>query len=67
MQKTDTSRLKDALSANGKIWVKTPSMNYRQSSGVEFRGKYMTLKEYNDYLAHTSAVKMYRENKNVTH
>lgn len=29
-----------------KIWVKVPAMNYRQSSGVEFRGKYVTREEY---------------------
>ena len=34
------------MRADKKIWVKVPSMNYRQSSGVEFRGKYVTVEEY---------------------
>ena len=34
------------MRADKKIWVKVPSMNYRQSSGVEFRGKYVTVDEY---------------------
>lgn len=29
-----------------KIWVKDPSLNIRDVGGVQFRGKYVTAKEY---------------------
>lgn len=29
-----------------KIWVKDPSLNVRDVGGVQFRGKYVTKKEY---------------------
>lgn len=32
-----------------RYWVHIPSRNIRQASGVEFRGKYMTEKEYAKY------------------
>lgn len=49
MNKTTTNIVKDRISKNGKIWVKRPSLNYRQSSGVEFRGMYLTKEEYRNY------------------
>lgn len=51
MKKTTTSIVKDRISKNGKIWVKRPSLDYRQSSGVEFRGMYLTKEEYRNYVA----------------
>ena len=30
----------------GQVWVHVPDMNYRQSSGVEYRGKYISYAEY---------------------
>lgn len=40
---------KAKLARIGKVWVHVPSMNYRQSTGVEFRGHYMTIAEYREY------------------
>lgn len=37
-------------SANGRYWIHVPSMNLRQTSGVEFRGKYVTSSEYVCYM-----------------
>lgn len=46
MNKSLKNKEKDAIARSGKVWVKIPDMDYRQASGVEFRGKYMTLAEY---------------------
>ena len=51
MQKTNANIIRDRVSKNGMVWVKRPSYNYRQSSGVEFRGMYMTRQEYQIYIA----------------
>ena len=50
MQKTRQNILKEKFNKEGLMWVKIPSMNYRQSTGVEYRGKYMTPMEYREYL-----------------
>ena len=45
MEKSTKSKQKDLERKHGKMFIKMESLNYRQSSGVEFRGKYMTLEE----------------------
>ena len=39
----------------GKFWVKNTDLNYRQSSGVEFRGEYVDAKKYLQSLKHRNA------------
>lgn len=46
MKKKRLNIEKERKARNGLMWVHIPSMNYRQSSGVEYRGKYMTREEY---------------------
>ena len=50
VEKTKKSQRKDKLARSGKIFVKMPSKNYRQSSGVEYRGEWMTAQEYRQWL-----------------
>ena len=50
MNKPLKSKAKPAVSRNGKLWIHVPSMNIRQGSGVQFWGKYITLKEYKEHV-----------------
>ena len=61
MRKSVQNQVRDRLNHMGEIWVKMPKLNYRQSTGVEFRGKYMTPTEYRDYLR----LKMQKEDKDA--
>ena len=45
MEKSAKSKQKDLERKRGKMFIKMESLNYRQSGGVEFRGKYMTFEE----------------------
>lgn len=45
MEKSAKNKQKDKERKRGKLFIKMESLNYRQSGGVEFRGKYMTLEE----------------------
>ena len=50
MEKTEKSRLNDWNTYGGLIWVRMPSKDIRTSSGVQFRGVYMTTAEYKSML-----------------
>lgn len=45
MKKTIKNKERDYERKKGKMFIKMESLNYRQSSGVEFRGRYMTSEE----------------------
>ncbi len=45
MEKTKKNKQKDKERKRGKLFIKMESLNYRQSGGVEYRGKYMTFEE----------------------
>lgn len=45
MRKTEENQIKDRLRHLGQIWVRKPSMDYRQASGVEFRGEWVDKKK----------------------
>ena len=45
MKKTIKNKERDCERKKGKMFIKMESLNYRQSSGVEFRGRYMTSEE----------------------
>ena len=45
MEKSKTSKKKDIEKKKNTHFVKNPSMNYFQASGVEFRGEYLTLEQ----------------------
>ena len=45
MKKTIKNKKRDYERKKGKMFIKMESLNYRQSSGVEFRGRYMTSEE----------------------
>lgn len=49
MQKTSYNVGRDIIARDGKIWVHMPELNYRQSSGVEYKGVYMTPAEYREW------------------
>lgn len=51
MKMTEKNAKKSVAFHKGKIWLKRPSMNLRQSSGVQFRGVYLTLNEYKTRIA----------------
>ena len=38
------------LSKDGLIWVKMPWLNVYSGSGVQFRGKYMTISDYKKWM-----------------
>ena len=59
MKKTESSLYKDSLRARGDFWIKTPSKNYRQSGGVEFRGKYVTAAEYLEIMRQRDKIKKF--------
>lgn len=46
MKKSDKNIRKDAVLHDGKFWVRDPSCDIRQASGVTFGGRYVTLKEF---------------------
>jgi len=46
MEKSSFSKERDRLARGDKFWVRIPEMDYRQSSGVEYRGVWMTKEEY---------------------
>lgn len=50
MQKTEKKKKKDKLAKHGKFWIHDPNMNYRQSSGVQYGGRYVTLDEYKESI-----------------
>lgn len=50
MVKTKQSLMKDDLKHVGEYWIHVPEMNIRQASGVQFNGKYVSRKEYFEYL-----------------
>lgn len=49
MEKSDKSKEKDKLKTGGKVWIKDSRLNYRQSSGLEFGGRYLTAAEARIY------------------
>ena len=57
MRKTANSLKKDASLHGGQFWIKKPSLNYRQSSGVEFRGEYVNAKAYLQHLRREAIIK----------
>lgn len=57
MYKTQKNELKDRTTHKGKFWVKDPSLNYRQSSGVEFRGRYVDAVEFRNHIMRESVFK----------
>lgn len=47
---------------NDKIWVKDACLNLRQTSGVEFRGRYMTKAEAEAFYARRQRAREMSEN-----
>ena len=60
MEKSRSQKAREKLSKNGKIWVHMPEMNRREASGVEFRGRYMTLSEYRKWRQTNALMKKIR-------
>ena len=50
MEKTKKNKQKDKDRKRGKLFIKMESLNYRQSGGVEYRGKYMTFEEVGNMI-----------------
>lgn len=61
MEKTAKNKLKDKERKNGKLFIKMESLNYRQSGGVEFRGKYMTFEEVGRKIRIKELADLFRE------
>lgn len=61
MEKSAKSKQKDLERKRGKMFIKMESLNYRQSSGVEFRGKYMTFEEVGHRIRIKELANLFRE------
>lgn len=61
MKKSAKSKQKDLERKRGKMFIKMESLNYRQSSGVEFRGRYMALEEVGRRIRIKELANLFRE------
>ena len=61
MEKTAKNKQKDIERNHGKIFIKFTSLNYRQSGGVEFRGKYLTHEELGRRIRIKELANLFRE------
>lgn len=61
MEKSAKSKQKDLERKRGKMFIKMESLNYRQSSGVEFRGRYMTSEEIGRRIKIKELANLFRE------
>lgn len=61
MKKTIKNKERDYERKKGKMFIKMESLNYRQSSGVEFRGRYMTSEEIGRRIKIKELANLFRE------
>ena len=61
MKKTIKNKERDYERKKGKMFIKMESLNYRQSSGVEFRGRYMTSEEVGRRIRIKELANVFRE------
>ena len=61
MEKSAKNKQKDLERKRGKMFIKMESLNYRQSGGVEFRGKYMTFEEVGRKIRIKELADLFRE------
>ena len=61
MKKTIKNKERDYVRKKGKMFIKMESLNYRQSSGVEFRGRYMTSEEIGRRIKIKELANLFRE------
>ena len=61
MKKTIKNKERDYERKKGKMFIKMESLNYRQSSGVEFRGRDMTSEEIGRRIKIKELANLFRE------